>query len=136
MSRTLSVLAMIAIRPKKEQNKKYHVCHLVWPWLPSGQKKRKNENVMHTVWSGRGHHCKKKGNTKNVTHAVWSGHGCHWAKIRGKIKISRTPSGLAMAVISKKKETRKISCILSGLAVVAIGPKQLEKQDMSRTSSG
>jgi hypothetical protein len=44
---------------------------------------------------------RKKGKTKNVMHAVWS-----------------------VAVIGKKKETQKMSCTLSGLAVVAIGPKK------------
>jgi hypothetical protein len=83
MSHTPSVLAVIAIRPKKEKNKKIscmpsclavvaigqkkgktknvrlvwlwlstakkrknkkrHARHLFWPWLPSGQKRDKNE---------------------------------------------------------------------------------------------
>jgi hypothetical protein len=42
---------------------------------------------------------------------------------KGKTKMSRTPSGLPVAVIIKKKKKGKTSCTLSGLALIANGPK-------------
>ncbi len=110
------------------------LCRLVWPWLPSGQKrgktkmsctpsglavavigknKRKHEkcHACHLVWPWL------------VTHTIWSGHDCHQAKRKEKQKMSRMPSGLPVAVISKKKEKRKMSRTLSGLALFANGPK-------------
>jgi hypothetical protein len=42
-------------------------------------------------------------------------------------KMSRTPSGLAVAVIGKKKKTQKMSRTPSGLVMAAIEPKKIEK---------
>jgi hypothetical protein len=127
---------------KRGKNEKCFACRLVLPWLPMGQnfeeKQKKSCLPYGLAVAIIG---KKKGNTKNVTHAVWSGHDCHGAKknekqknVTHKIwcgvaviwknqkrKMSWTPYGLAMAVISEKKEQGKMSRMPSGLALFADG---------------
>jgi hypothetical protein len=80
MSHTLSVLAMIAIRPNKEKNK----------------------NVTHAVWSG--HLCRRaKKKEKQKISCMPSGLAVAlFGKKKEKQKMSRTQSGLAVVAIGPK----------------------------------
>ncbi len=73
------------------KNKKFHTCHLVWPW-PSLAKTRKykNRHACHLVWPWLPWGKKK---TRNVMHAIWSGLACQRANFFEKTK--------AVAVIGK-----------------------------------
>jgi hypothetical protein len=139
---------------KKGKTKKIHARHLVWLWLPLGEKKRKSKNFTHTGWSTpsglvvvaigpkkrknkKCHACclvrpwsssaKKIENTKNVMHTIWSGHG--W---------SCMPYGLAMIALppgQNKKENKKchahrLVCLWPSSA------KKKKKGKASRTPSG